>query len=51
MTTYRIARSILHADFARLGDEVKAVIVAGSATFGQPDDKVVIDAMRAELAR
>jgi len=28
--TYRIAPSILSADFARLGDEVKAVVAAGS---------------------
>jgi len=31
MTTYRIAPSILSADFAKLGDEVKAVIAAGAA--------------------
>ena len=30
MTTYRIAPSILSADFARLGEEVKAVIAAGA---------------------
>ena len=30
MTTYRIAPSILSADFARLGDEVKAVIAGGA---------------------
>src|SRR5215468_9261718 len=30
MTTYRIAPSILSADFARLGDEVQAVIAAGA---------------------
>jgi ribulose-phosphate 3-epimerase len=30
MTTYRIAPSILSADFARLGDEFKAVIAAGA---------------------
>jgi ribulose-phosphate 3-epimerase len=30
MSTYRIAPSILSADFARLGDEVKAVIAAGA---------------------
>ena len=30
MTTYRIAPSILSADFAQLGDEVKRVIVAGA---------------------
>ena len=30
MTTYRIAPSILSADFARLGDEVKNVIAAGA---------------------
>ena len=30
MTTYRIAPSILSADFARLGDELKAVIAAGA---------------------
>src|SRR2546425_2503189 len=28
--TYRIAPSLLSADFARLGDEVKAVIAAGA---------------------
>jgi ribulose-phosphate 3-epimerase len=30
MTTYRIAPSILSADFARLGDEVRQVIAAGA---------------------
>jgi ribulose-phosphate 3-epimerase len=30
MTTYRIAPSILSADFARLGDEVRDVIAAGA---------------------
>ncbi len=30
MTTYRIAPSILSADFARLGDEVKSVVAAGA---------------------
>src|SRR3982751_5014681 len=30
MTTYRIAPSILSADFARLGDEVKQVVAAGA---------------------
>ncbi len=30
MTTFRIAPSILSADFARLGDEVRAVIAAGA---------------------
>ncbi len=30
MSTYRIAPSILSADFARLGDEVKSVIAAGA---------------------
>ena len=30
MTTYRIAPSILSADFARLGDEVRSVIHAGA---------------------
>jgi ribulose-phosphate 3-epimerase len=30
MTTYRIAPSILSADFARLGEEVKNVILAGA---------------------
>jgi ribulose-phosphate 3-epimerase len=30
MTTYRIAPSILSADFARLGEEVRAVIAAGA---------------------
>ena len=29
-TTYRIAPSILSADFTRLGDEVKSVIAAGA---------------------
>jgi ribulose-phosphate 3-epimerase len=30
MTAYRIAPSLLSADFARLGDEVRAVIAAGA---------------------
>ena len=30
MTAYRIAPSILSADFARLGDEVRAVVAAGA---------------------
>ena len=30
MTTYRIAPSLLSADFARLGDEVKNVVAAGA---------------------
>ena len=30
MTTYRIAPSLLSADFARLGEEVKNVIAAGA---------------------
>ena len=30
MTTYRIAPSILSADFARLGEELKSVIAAGA---------------------
>jgi ribulose-phosphate 3-epimerase len=30
MTTYRIAPSLLSADFARLGEEVKAVVAAGA---------------------
>ena len=30
MTTHRIAPSILSADFARLGEEVKAVVAAGA---------------------
>jgi len=30
MKTYRIAPSILSADFAHLGDEVKNVIAAGA---------------------
>ena len=30
MSTLRIAPSILSADFARLGDEVRAVIAAGA---------------------
>ena len=76
---HRIALSILSADFARLGEEVRAVIaagdirlevdggikvdnirrvaeagadtfVAGSAIFGQPDYRHVIDAMRCALA-
>ncbi len=54
---HRIAPSILSADFARLGGEVRSVIaagadcfVAGSAIFGQPEYRAVIDAMRAELA-
>jgi ribulose-phosphate 3-epimerase len=57
MTQYRIAPSILSADFARLGEEVRNVVaagadtfVAGSAIFGQPDYRAVIERMRAELA-
>ena len=57
MTSYRIAPSLLSADFARLGEEVRNVVaagadtfVAGSAIFGKPDYKAVIDAMRAQLA-
>ena len=30
MTTYRIAPSILSADFARLGEEVRDVLAAGA---------------------
>ena len=30
MTAYRLAPSILSADFARLGEEVRAVIAAGA---------------------
>ncbi|KQB51125.1 ribulose-phosphate 3-epimerase, partial [Neisseria meningitidis] len=30
MTAYRIAPSILSADFARLGEEVESVIAAGA---------------------
>ena len=56
--SYRIAPSILAADFARLGEEVKTVIAAdagadtsvdGSAIFGQPDYRAVVDAMREAL--
>ena len=32
--TYRIAPSILSADFARLGDELREVIAAGFKEFG-----------------
>ena len=53
----RIAASILCADFARRGEEVRKVIatgadtfVAGSAIFGQRDYRTVIAAMRADLA-
>ena len=35
-TTYRIAPSILSADFARLGDEVKNVIAAGAQHIPEP---------------
>src|SRR6476469_1885849 len=38
MRTYRIAPSLLSADFARLGDEVKAVTAAGA-------DMIHVDAM------
>src|SRR6478672_8118756 len=38
MRTYRIAPSLLSADFARLGDEVKAVVDAGA-------DLIHVDAM------
>ena len=54
---FLIAPSILSADFARLGEEVRDVVaagadtfVAGSAIYGQPDYRGVINAMRAELA-
>ena len=54
---YRIAPSILSADFARLGDEVKAVeragadtFVAGSAIFGSRDYAATIRDMRERLA-
>jgi hypothetical protein len=33
LMTYRIAPSILSADFARLGEEVKNVIAAGATGF------------------
>jgi pentose-5-phosphate-3-epimerase len=55
--TYRIAQSLLHADFARLGDEACAVVeagaytvVAGSAIVGQPSGQAVIAALRREPA-
>ena len=35
----------------RIADAGADTFVAGSAIFGQPDYKAVIDAMRAELAR
>jgi ribulose-phosphate 3-epimerase len=35
----------------RVGDAGADTFVAGSAIFGRPDYKAVIDAMRAELAR
>ena len=45
--TYRIAPSILSADFARLGDEVKNVIAAGARLFGRGfwryGDQMLID--------
>ena len=65
MTAHRIAPSILWADSARLGEEVCAVIAAAadwihfdlsdnhgmpSPTIGQPDDKAVIDTLRAQRA-
>jgi ribulose-phosphate 3-epimerase len=53
----RIAPRLLSADVARPGDEVRAVIdggadtfVAGSAIFGQPDGRALIDALRAPHA-
>ena len=36
MTTYRIAPSILSADFARLGEEVRNVVAAGAAQAAGP---------------
>jgi ribulose-phosphate 3-epimerase len=48
---YRIAPSILSADnIRRVANAGAHTFVAGSAIFGRPDYKVVIDAMRAELA-
>ena len=54
---FRIAPSILSADFARLGDEVRDVIaagadtfVAGSAIFNAKDYGSVVRAMREQLA-
>lgn len=58
MKQYLIAPSILSADFARLGEDTAKALaagadmfVAGSAIFGQPDYKKVIDQMRSELAK
>ncbi|MBZ4261269.1 hypothetical protein LAN14_22230 [Mycobacterium tuberculosis] len=58
MKQYLIAPSILSADFARLGEDTAKALaagadmfVAGSAIFGQPDYKQVIDQMRSELAK
>ena len=58
MKQYLIAPSILSADFARLGEDTSKALaagadmfVAGSAIFGQPDYKKVIDQMRSELAK
>ena len=55
--SYRIAPSILSADFARLAEEVKAVaragadtFVAGSAIFGSRDYAATIRDMRERLA-
>ena len=52
-----IAPSILSADFARLGEEVAAVVaagadtfVAGSAIFGKGDYATTIAALRAAIA-
>ena len=46
--TYRIAASLLSADFARLGDELCTVIEAGAHL---DSFRTVIDSMRAQLAR
>ena len=53
---YKIAPSILSADFARLGEDASLVLeagadtfVAGSAIFSQPSYSKVIKQMRASL--
>lgn len=55
---FRIAPSILSANFARLGDEVQSVVragadtfVAGSAIYGSPDYTATIAKMRVRLAQ
>jgi len=47
----RDSRVITVDNIRRVADPGADTFVAGSAIFGKPDYKAVIDAMRAELAR